>query len=132
MRHPLDLMSCVDGYERERAPFLELLISYCLLHKVNINLDISGLRKLNSRLYVVRGQPFEALPNLIKRWNINYLSFNEDPQPYSKVLDHNIKNMCKGMGVQVVTEKSHTLYDLDSIIEKNMGKTPFTYKHFIR
>merc|ERR1712156_927530 len=87
------------------------------------------LRKLNSRLYVVRGQPFEALPNLIKRWNINYLSFNEDPEPFSKVLDHNIKNMCKGMGVQVVTEKSHILYDLDSIIEKNMGKTPFTYKH---
>ena len=59
------------------------------------------------------------------------MSFNEDPEPFSKVLDHNIKNMCKVMGVQVVTEKSHTLYDLDSIIEKNMGKTPITYKHFI-
>ena len=32
-----------------------------------------GLRKVNSRLFVVRGQPADALPNLFKQWNTNYL-----------------------------------------------------------
>lgn len=89
------------------------------------------MRKLNSRLFVVRGQPLEALPNLIKQWKITYLSFEEDPEPFGQVRDHNIKSMCKDMDVKVVTEKSHTLYDLDSIIDKNLGKSPSTYKQFI-
>ena len=92
---------------------------------------VRELRKLNSRLFVVRGQPLEALPNLIKQWKITYLSFEEDPEPFGQVRDHNIKSMCKDMDVKVVTEKSHTLYDLDSIIDKNLGKSPSTYKQFI-
>ena len=72
-----------------------------------------SLRKLNSRLYVVRGQPADALPKLFKQWNTTYLSFEEDPEPYGKVRDQNIMAMCKEMGIKVVTEKSHTLYDLN-------------------
>ena len=72
-----------------------------------------SLRKLNSRLYVVRGQPADALPNLFKQWNTTYLSFEEDPEPYGRVRDQNIMAMCKEMGIKVVTEKSHTLYDLN-------------------
>ena len=75
-----------------------------------------GLRRLQSRLYVVRGQPLDALPNLIKRWKITYLSFEEDPEPFGRVRDENIKAMCKEMGVKTVTEKSHTLYDLDRFV----------------
>ena len=65
------------------------------------------------------------------QWKITYLSFEEDPEPFGQVRDHNIKSMCKDMDVKVVTEKSHTLYDLDSIIDKNLGKSPSTYKQFI-
>lgn len=72
-----------------------------------------GLRKLNSRLYVVRGQPADSLPNLFKQWNTTYLSFEEDPEPFGKIRDQNIMAMCKEMGIRVVTEKSHTLYDLN-------------------
>ena len=75
-----------------------------------------SLRKLNSRLYVVRGQPADALPNLFKQWNTTYLSFEEDPEPYGKVRDQNIMAMCKEMGIKVVTEKSHTLYDLNKYL----------------
>ena len=69
--------------------------------------------KVNSRLFVVRGQPADALPNLFKQWNINYLSFEEDPEPFGKVRDQNIISMCKASGIKVVVEKSHTLFDLE-------------------
>ena len=72
-----------------------------------------GLRKMNSRLFVVRGQPADALPSLFKQWNINYLSFEEDPEPFGKVRDQNITAMCKENGIKVVTEKIHTLFDLE-------------------
>ena len=68
---------------------------------------------MNSRLFVVRGQPADALPSLFKQWNINYLSFEEDPEPFGKVRDQNITAMCKENGIKVVTEKSHTLFDLE-------------------
>ncbi|CAO2579813.1 Cry2, partial [Lemmus lemmus] len=63
------------------------------------DLDTS-LRKLNSRLFVVRER------------------------------DAAIMKMAKEAGVEVVTETSHTLYDLDRIIELNGQKPPLTYKRF--
>ena len=72
-----------------------------------------SLRKLNSRLFVVRGQPADVLPQLFRDWNINYFTFEEDPEPFGQVRDRNIVAMCKELGVSVVKEASHTLYDLD-------------------
>ncbi len=44
-----------------------------------------SLRKLNSRLYVVRGQPADVLPQLFREWNTTYFTFEEDPEPYGQV-----------------------------------------------
>jgi len=71
-----------------------------------------SLRKLNSRLFVLRGQPADILPKIFKEWNINYLTFEEDPEPYGQVRDKNIAAMCKEAGVTVVKEPTHTLYNL--------------------
>ena len=68
---------------------------------------------MNSRLFVIRGQPADVLPNLFKEWGTTYLSFEADPEPFGKVRDQNIEAMCKELGVTVVKETSHTLYDLD-------------------
>nr|BAX56240.1 cryptochrome 2 transcript variant b [Gryllus bimaculatus] len=38
--------------------------------------------------------------------------------------------MCREMGISVVSRVSHTLYRLESIIEKNGGKPPLTYHQF--
>ena len=70
-------------------------------------------RKPDVAAVLLRGQPADALPNLFKQWNTTYLSFEEDPEPYGRVRDQNIMAMCKEMGIKVVTEKSHTLYDLN-------------------
>ncbi|XP_053416024.1 cryptochrome-2 [Nycticebus coucang] len=93
------------------------------------DLDTS-LRKLNSRLFVVRGQPAEVFPRLFKEWGVTRLTFEYDSEPFGKERDAAIMKMAKEAGVEVVTENSHTLYDLDRIIELNGQKPPLTYKRF--
>lgn len=93
--------------------------------------DLDGsLRKLNSRLFVVRGQPADALPKLFREWGTTALTFEEDPEPYGRVRDHNIMTKCREVGITVTSRVSHTLYKLDSIIERNGGKAPLTYHQF--
>ncbi|XP_015178615.1 PREDICTED: cryptochrome-1-like isoform X2 [Polistes dominula] len=93
------------------------------------DLDCS-LRKLNSRLFVIRGQPADALPKLFKEWGTTNFTFEEDPEPFGRVRDHKISTLCKELGISVVQRVSHTLYKLDEIIERNGGKPPLTYHQF--
>lgn len=93
------------------------------------DLDTS-LKKLNSRLFVVRGQPADALPKLFREWGTTALTFEEDPEPYGRVRDHNIMSKCREVGINVTSRVSHTLYKLDKIIESNGGKAPLTYHQF--
>lgn len=90
----------------------------------------SNLKKLNSRLFVVRGQPADALPKLFREWGTTALTFEEDPEPYGRVRDHNIMTKCREVGITVTSRVSHTLYKLDNIIERNGGKAPLTYHQF--
>ncbi|XP_061781180.1 cryptochrome-1-like isoform X2 [Nerophis lumbriciformis] len=90
----------------------------------------ANLRKLNSRLFVVRGQPANVFPRLFKEWKISRLTFEYDSEPFGKERDAAIKKLAMEAGVEVVVKTSHTLYDLDKIIELNGGQPPLTYKRF--
>ncbi|XP_068611205.1 cryptochrome-1-like isoform X1 [Brachionichthys hirsutus] len=90
----------------------------------------SSLRKLNSRLFVIRGQPTDVFPRLFKEWNISRLSYEYDSEPFGKERDAAIKKLASEAGVEVTVRISHTLYDLDRIIELNGGQSPLTYKRF--
>ncbi|XP_045471055.1 cryptochrome-1-like [Harmonia axyridis] len=90
-----------------------------------------SLKKFNSRLFVVRGQPADALPKLFKAWGTTCLSFEEDPEPFGQVRDNNIIALCNELGITVVQRVSHTLYDLQTIIDKNGGMAPITYHQFL-
>ncbi|XP_020341590.1 cryptochrome circadian regulator 3b [Oncorhynchus kisutch] len=93
------------------------------------DLDAS-LRKLNSRLFVIRGQPANIFPRLFKDWNTSQLTFECDSEPFGKERDAAIKKLATEAGVEVISRISHTLYDLDKIIELNGGHPPLTFKHF--
>ncbi|KAG1937016.1 cryptochrome-1 [Pimephales promelas] len=93
------------------------------------DLDAS-LRKLNSRLFVIRGQPTDVFPRLFKEWKISRLSYEYDSEPFGKDRDAAIKKLASEAGVEVFVRISHTLYDLDKIIELNGGQSPLTYKQF--
>ncbi|XP_051964071.1 cryptochrome circadian regulator 3a isoform X1 [Xyrauchen texanus] len=90
----------------------------------------SNLRKLNSRLFVIRGQPANVFPRLFKEWKISRLTFEYDSEPFGKERDAAIKKLAMEAGVEVIVKISHTLYYLDMIIELNGGQPPLTYKRF--
>ncbi|MED6281278.1 Cryptochrome-1, partial [Characodon lateralis] len=99
-----------------------------LLHCLE-DLDAS-LRKLNSRLFVIRGQPTDVFPRLFREWNITRLSYEYDSEPFGKERDAAIQKLASEAGVEVTVGISHTLYNLDQIIELNGGQPPLTYKRF--
>ncbi|CAI5665892.1 cryptochrome-2 isoform X1 [Oreochromis niloticus] len=90
----------------------------------------SSLKKLNSRLFVVRGQPTDVFPRLFKEWNVTRLTFEYDPEPYGKERDGAIIKMAQEFGVETIVRNSHTLYNLDRIIEMNNNSPPLTFKRF--
>ncbi|XP_052419487.1 cryptochrome circadian regulator 3a isoform X1 [Carassius gibelio] len=90
----------------------------------------SNLRKLNSRLFVIRGQPANVFPRLFKEWKIFRLTFEYDSEPFGKERDAAIKKLAMEAGVEVIVKISHTLYNLDKIAELNGGQPPLTYKRF--
>uniref|UniRef100_A0A673H2W2 Cryptochrome circadian regulator 2 n=1 Tax=Sinocyclocheilus rhinocerous TaxID=307959 RepID=A0A673H2W2_9TELE len=93
------------------------------------DLDTS-LRKLNSRLFVVRGQPTDVFPRLFKEWNVTRLTFEYDSEPYGKERDAAIIKMAQEYGVETVVRNTHTLYSPDRIIEMNNHSPPLTFKRF--
>ncbi|XP_072291784.1 cryptochrome-2 isoform X3 [Eucyclogobius newberryi] len=90
----------------------------------------NSLKKLNSRLFVVRGQPTDVFPRLFKEWNVTRLTFEYDPEPYGKERDGAIIKMAQEFGVETLVRNSHTLYNLDRIIEMNNNNPPLTFKRF--
>lgn len=94
-----------------------------------IDLDAS-LTKLGSRLFVARGSPETVLPDLISKWKVNRLTFEYDSEPYARERDAKIEQILKGKGVQLKVEVSHTLFNLERIVDTNGGKAPLTFKRF--
>ncbi|XP_035499212.1 cryptochrome-2 [Scophthalmus maximus] len=90
----------------------------------------NSLKKLNSRLFVIRGQPTDVFPRLFKEWKVTRFSFEYDPEPYGKERDGAIIKMAQEFGVEPVVRNSHTLYNLDRIIEMNNNSPPLTFKRF--
>ena len=70
-----------------------------------------SLRKLNSRLFVVRGQPADVFPRLFREWKTSLLTFEEDSEPFGREKDAAIRMLAKESGVEVAVRRSHTLYD---------------------
>ncbi|XP_040019029.1 cryptochrome-1 [Gasterosteus aculeatus] len=93
------------------------------------DLDAS-LRKLNSRLFVIRGQPTDVFPRIFKEWQTTRLSYEYDSEPFGKERDAAIQKLASEAGVEVMVRTAHTLYNLDRIIELNDGQSPLTYKRF--
>ena len=84
-----------------------------------------NLRRMGSRLFVIRGQPAHIFPALFREWHTTHLTFETDPEPYGKVRDAKISKLCQDFNVQVNSCTSHTLYNLDDILNKCPTGTPY-------
>ena len=91
------------------------------------------LRKMGSRLFVVRGQPSHVFPQLFKGWSTTHLTFEMDPEPFAKVRDTKIRKLCSDLGVIVNSCPSHTLFNLSDILKRCSALNtpyPLTFKSF--
>ena len=80
-----------------------------------------SLRRRKSQLYVVRGTPATVLPQLFDEWKITRLTFEVDTEPYARVRDAAITTAAEGKGVTVVSEVSHTLWDMQRLQDKQQS-----------
>lgn len=87
-----------------------------------------SLKKFNSRLFVIRGNPAEVFPKLFKDWGITKLTYEVDTEPYAVERDALVDKLAKDSGVEVVKCVSNTLYDTQRTISKNGGSPPLTYQ----
>lgn len=91
--------------------------------------DLDGsLRRLGSRLVVLRGSPEDVLVQAIERWRVNLVTFEADFEPYAKVRDRTLRDLLEGRGVRVQTFASHTLHALD----RYPTSPPSSYQAFLK
>ncbi|KAK7294117.1 hypothetical protein RJT34_17000 [Clitoria ternatea] len=96
-----------------------------------VDLDLN-LKKLGSRLLILKGDPAEVVIRCLKEWNIRNLCFEYDTEPYYQALDVKVKNYALASGIEVFSPVSHTLFNPTDIIKKNGGKPPLSYQAFIK
>ena len=89
-----------------------------------------NLRSVGSRLFVIRGRPEEQIPILVKKWNVNLLTFESDSEPYAKKRDSNIIDILRKQNVKISHHSSHTIHDLERYIATSKGTIPTTYASF--
>lgn len=96
-----------------------------------IDLD-SKLRKLDSRLILIRGSPQEIFPILLKKWNISSIYYERDTEPYPVERDSIVSELCQKLEVAVHSITGHTLFLPEDVIKANKGKAPLTLTSFLK
>ncbi|CAG9560692.1 unnamed protein product [Danaus chrysippus] len=94
------------------------------------NLDTS-LRKINTRLYVIKGKAVECLPKLFDEWHVKFLTLQVDIDADLVKQDEVIEEFCEANNIFVVKRMQHTVYDFNSVVKKNNGSIPLTYQKFL-
>lgn len=95
-----------------------------------MDLDFT-LRKLGTRLYVIRGLPEDVFPDLFTKWNVKLLTFELDTEPYARKRDEHVENIARQQKVKVEQKVSHTLYNTELVLKANGGNPPMTYQKFV-
>ncbi|XP_075663787.1 (6-4)DNA photolyase isoform X1 [Castanea sativa] len=95
------------------------------------DLDLN-LRKLGSRLLVLKGEPSQVLFRCLKEWDVKKLCFEYDTDPYYQALDTKVKDYASIVGIEVFSPVSHTLFNPADVIQKNGGRPPLSYQSFVK
>ena len=115
-------------YQQEAAtsPNRWVFLTQCLK-----DLDES-LRRCGSQLIVARGYPAQVFPRLWANLGITRVTFEMDSEPYGRQRDAVVTNLARQLGIEVVAETSHTLYNIEDIIKASDGKTPVLFEDFTK
>lgn len=88
--------------------------------------------RFHFRLYIVRGNPKAVFPKLFEEWQVEHLTFESDIEPYARQRDMLVEKQAKKFNVNVITMVSHTIYNPDLIIQKNLGVAPMQYQGYLK
>ena len=88
------------------------------------------LKKLGTRLFVVRGAPKDVFTELFEKWNVKRLTYELDTEPYGVKRDSEINSIAEDKKVEVIAKMGHTLFDPHRVVKANKGQTPTTYQKF--
>ncbi|KAJ8773587.1 hypothetical protein K2173_005833 [Erythroxylum novogranatense] len=91
-----------------------------------------SLRKVGSKLLVLKGNPCDVLVRCLKEWDVKKLCLEYDTEPYYQGLDSTVKDYASAAGIEVFSPVSHTLFNPADIIQKNGGKPPLSYQSFLK
>nr|XP_026490035.1 cryptochrome-1 [Vanessa tameamea] len=94
------------------------------------DLDLN-LRKINSRLFIIKGKAVECLPKIFEKWHVKFLTHQVDIDSELVKQDEVIDQVCDENDIFVVKRMQHTVYDFNSVIKKNNGSIPLTYQKFL-
>ena len=106
-------------------------LRYAFLLESLRDIDTS-LKKLGTRLYVVKGKPEDKLPELFKDFHADLLTFEADSEPYAVKRDGEISRLARQKGVEVSVHHSHTLRELEYYLALTRGECPSTYQAFCK
>lgn len=87
--------------------------------------DLSAsLTKLNpkQKLLIMREAPQTLFPKLLREWEITHVVFERDTDAYARDRDEEVRRICEGLGVEVLSRSGRTLWDSDEIVKANGGK----------
>ncbi|KAM9320244.1 cryptochrome-1-like [Gastrophryne carolinensis] len=90
-----------------------------------------SLQKLNSSLFVIRGDYRQVLRDHVQKWNITQVTFDFEIEPYYREMGDQIRALGEELGFQVASQVTHTLFDVRQIVSLNGGTAPLTYKKFL-
>lgn len=91
----------------------------------------TNLKKLNSRLYIIKGEATEQLPKLFKMWQVKYLSCQVDIDPGIVKQDEIIEKIANEKDIFINRRVQHTVYDIQKVLINNNGSVPLTYQKFL-
>jgi cryptochrome len=118
---------CLDPYFAD--PSKVGINRYSFLLQSLQDLDES-LRKLGSRLFVLKGKPEDEIIRAIEQWEITKFTYESDTEPYAKIRDARITKLLKDRDIEVVTYPSHTLHPMEQYFTRSRGHPPTTYQSF--
>ncbi|WAR08353.1 CRY1-like protein, partial [Mya arenaria] len=67
---------------------------------------------------------------ILKEANVMPVKIHPQQKPFGRSRDAAITALAQDVGVKVIAKISHTLYDLQKIIQENNGMPPLTFKRF--
>ncbi|NXA43208.1 CRY1 protein, partial [Eudromia elegans] len=91
----------------------------------------ASLLQRGSCLLLLQGEHERVLREHVSKWNITQVTLDAQVEPCYKEMEAKIRSLGQEMGFKVLSLTSHTLYDVQRILDLNGGTPPLTYKRFL-